>query len=376
MPIKGRRRMASVATLHGRQSLEAAAAYAKPWSEWLEIVPVPIWMINAQGMLWFGNHAWHRMTAAERFPARQSGMGWLQAVHKDDQKETLTAFRSAAAERRRLDVELRMRGKGDWRSWSFQGAPYCDTTGEVLVFVGAAHDTSVALEADARLRDLSAKLVATQEAERTRIARELHDDLAQRVALLAAKLGIAGGRRPFAAKTVRQDIAAAREILRELAVGIHVLSHELHPAKLTILGLSPTIRSLCQEVSDVCRTPIHVTADDDAIHVADETALAVYRVTQEALQNAAKHSGASRIDVVLVAEPSQLTLRVADDGCGFDPAASEGTGIGLLTMRERVELVRGHLRIVSERGSGTLVEAVVPNSSSTPGIAANTQTRN
>jgi len=353
-----------------RSSGGASPAYALPGRDVFDVVPVPIWMIGVQGTLWYGNRAWHRLTAAERFSERQTGVGWLEAVHQDDRHKTLAALRAAAAKRRRwIEIELRVGSTDTWRSWSLTGAPYSGLSHEGLMFVGTAHETTAAREADVRLRDLGARLVTAQEAERTRIARELHDDLAQRVALLAAKLGLAGDRRPFTAKHVREDLAAASKILRELSVSIHTLSHELHPSKLRLLGLSPTLRSLCQEISGGCEMPIHFAADDDPVDVADEIALCVYRVTQEALQNAVKHSGAGRVDVALVATPSQLTLRIADNGCGFDPAACGDAGIGLLTMRERVELVGGHLHIASERGGGTLLEAILPYVPRTPDLA-------
>ena len=364
MSLNRRLRTANSSALSG----DAAAADAVPGRDVFDIVPVPIWMIGVQGRLWYGNRAWHRLTAAERFSDRQFGVGWLDAVHEDDRHKTLAALR-AAARRRWLEVELRVGSTDTWRSWSLTGAPYSGTSGEGLMFVGTAHETTAAREADVRLRDLGARLVTAQEAERTRIARELHDDLAQRVALMAAKLGLAVQRNPFTAKLVRQDLAAARKILGELSTSIHTLSHELHPSKLRLLGLSPTLRSLCHEVSGGCGTPIRFTADGDPIDVADETALCVYRVTQEALQNAVKHSGAGRIDVTLSATPSQITLQIEDNGCGFDPTALDDAGIGLLTMRERVELARGHLHIVSARGGGTLVEAVLPYVPRTPGLA-------
>jgi signal transduction histidine kinase len=352
-----------------RASGDAPAASVLQWSDVFDFVPVPLWMMGVGGALCYGNRAWHAVTAAERLPSRRQGMGWLQAVHENDRDTILTALRAAAAEGRRVDVELRMGSTDGWRPWSLTGAPYAVLPGEVLMVVGAAHETTAAREADARLRDLSGRLVAAQEAERTRIARELHDDLAQRVALLATKLGAAGQRRPFTATLVRQDLAAARQMLHELSSSIHTLSHQLHPPNLRLLGLWPTLRALCREVSDGCGTPVDFTADDDRDGVADDTALCVFRVAQEALQNAIKHSGAGRIDVRLGATPSLLTLRVADDGCGFDPAASGHTGIGLLTMRERVELLRGSLRIVSKPGGGTLVEAVLPHVPAPPRFA-------
>ena len=232
------------------------------------------------------------------------------------------------------------------------------------MFVGAAHDVTEAKATQQRLRDLGARLVAAQESERARIARELHDDVAQRVALLTTKLGSAGCARPFSASLVRRTLEEAREMLHEITSGIHLLSSELHPPKLTLLGLGPTLKGLCDEVAGGSGIPVHFTEEGLPISVAADLALCFFRVMQEALQNAVKHSGGQRIEVRVRFDTAQITLWIADDGAGFEPASARDAGLGLTTMRERVELIGGRFRIISEPGCGTLVEVVAPVPSS------------
>ena len=234
------------------------------------------------------------------------------------------------------------------------------------MFVGASHDTTSADHARRRSRELGARLVAAQESERARIARDLHDDVAQRIALLMAKLGSATNARPFSTTLARKALTEADDMLRELMSAIHLLSCELHPPKLTLLGLGATLKALCDEVAASSGIAVEFTEGADPIRVAEDTAMCVFRVMQEALQNAVKHSGGRRVDVRLRLDGLQLTLWIADDGSGFDPSSARCMGLGLMTMRERVELVGGRLRIISEPASGTVVEAILPVPPSPP----------
>ena len=201
---------------------------------------------------------------------------------------------------------------------------------------------------------MTSRLITAQENERIRIGRELHDDLGQQAALLAVKLDELSGNARISAARLRAGVADAERLLHELAISIHELSHQLHPAKLKLLGLVATLEGVCRD-SGASFTAAGVPAD-----VPEQTALCVYRVTQEALQNAAKHSGAKQIRVRLDGAGTHLALRVSDNGCGFDPASSDRAGIGLVTMHERVELSGGRLRIHTALGSGTIIEATVP----------------
>ena len=336
------------------------ATDALPWLDLLEVLPVPLWIIGPQADLWFGNRAWHAVMSGISDRVSPSSIDWLQVLHEDDRHRAVTAFHSAAAFRRGVDVNLRLRANDGFRSWSFVGQPYCSQTGDVEMFVGAANDTTAADDAHRRLRELGMRLVAAQESERARIARDLHDDIAQRIALLTVKLGSATRTRPFSATLARRTLTEACDMLHDLTNGIHLLSCELHPPKLTPRALTPTLKALCDEMAASSGIAVQFTDDAQPVEISEDTALCMFRVMQEALQNAVKHSGGRKIEVRLRLDASAVTLWVADDGTGFDPASARSMGLGLMTMRERVELSGGRLRIISEPACGTVVEAIVP----------------
>lgn len=359
--MPARTRLISSASQNGRTApSDGLDVRSLPWTELLDLVPAPVWIIGPQANLWFGNTAWQAITSGGEEPFTRSGTEWLLAVHEDDRREAVTAFRTAAESRQWIGVVVRLRSEVGYRQWSLIGSPYCTPAGDVEMFVGAAHDITDAQETQQRLRDLGGRLVAAQESERARIARELHDDLAQRVALLTTTLGSAVRTRPFSTSQARRTLMAACETLHEITSGIHLLSTELHPPKLTLLGLGTTLKGLCDEVAAASGIPVQFREDGEPVAIPGDTALCCFRVMQEALQNAVKHSGGRRIEVRLRFEGIQLTLWIADDGVGFEQASVTDGGLGLMTMRERVELIGGRFRIISEPGCGTLVEAVAP----------------
>jgi len=241
------------------------------------------------------------------------------------------------------------------------GRPRLDDDGELLGYVGGCIDMTERFEAQARLRELSGRLIRAHEEERRRVARELHDDLQQRLALLAIELeGLALGR------PLGGDAGWAAEARRlwtrtnEIASEVHRISHRLLPLKLETLGLLSTVESYCRELGQqgvrVVFSPENVPAD-----VPDEVALCAFRVLQESLRNVVKHSGSPEAHVSLRARDGALVLAVSDFGSGFDvrSAASRG-GLGLLSMRERLRLVGGEIDVQSTAGSGTRVEMRVP----------------
>ena len=208
--------------------------------------------------------------------------------------------------------------------------------------------------AEGRLRHLSARLITAQEQERSRIARELHDDASQRLALLAIELD-------------QLQALSLADSARALSADLHRMAHELHPAILDQLGLLPAARRFAAELAARHGMTIEVSSDGWPESLPRDAALVLYRVMQEALQNAVKHSGAASVEVAFRARGPELTLRVADQGRGFAPEQIEGAyGIGLAGMRERLRLVGGGLRIESAPHGGTIAEAWLP----APGAAA------
>ena len=208
---------------------------------------------------------------------------------------------------------------------------------------------------------LVGRLIEAQEAERRRIARELHDDLNQGLALLAVELD-ALAHRPLgpAAETANrlQELSAR---VKELSSAVHALSHQLHPSKLEHLGLVGAIRSLCLEVGRHHRLEVNFTYSGVPAVIDPTITLCLFRVAQEAVRNVARHSGAVRADVKLTGTSADLRLAVNDNGVGFDlTAALNGGGLGLVGMRERLCLAGGELTIDSRPAGGTRIDARVP----------------
>jgi signal transduction histidine kinase len=212
----------------------------------------------------------------------------------------------------------------------------------------------------ADVRDLAGRLISAQESERRRIARDLHDDLSQKLALLGIEIGRLAVRPPASLA----DVAAlARELAERtgtIAGDVHRLSHHLHPSRLEIIGLVPALDGLCREVARQCnlRVEFRHRVMDQAIPSA--LALCLFRIAQEALHNVVKHSGSASATVRLIPTRSGVRLRVADRGNGFDPAARDAEGLGLLSMRERVHFAGGRIALRSAAGRGTRLVVNLP----------------
>jgi signal transduction histidine kinase len=205
-------------------------------------------------------------------------------------------------------------------------------------------------------RRLAGRLIAAQEVERARIARELHDDLSQKVALLAMDIDqIALSESPG----MRSKANTMAERVAEIGTDLHNLSHELHPAKLQILGLVQATQFLCRDLAGRHRLDIDFVHDRMPPNVPPDPALCLFRIAQEALQNVVKHSGARNAAVRLTGSADSLHLEIFDSGAGFD-TSKLGEGMGLLSMRERVNFLDGHMTIRSRPGTGTRITVRVP----------------
>lgn|ERR1035438_5032224 len=216
-------------------------------------------------------------------------------------------------------------------------------------------------ESEASARALSGRLINAQEEERRRIARELHDDLNQRLALIAIELEIFGQTPPAQPEAITRRMQGFSEEVKSMASELHRLAHQLHPAKLEQLGLAATIRGFCRELATAHEIAIEFVPRDVPPSLPDNVALCLYRIAQETLQNVIKHSGATGAKVELVASGQELLLVVTDDGCGFDPQATVASpSLGIVGMRERVRMVNGKVSVESCPGEGTRIEVRVP----------------
>lgn len=212
----------------------------------------------------------------------------------------------------------------------------------------------------AELRILAGRLIRAQEDERKRVARELHDDLSQR--LSALQLGSAGlAKLAPAGAPARAGFEAHQEHLGEIVEEVRRLAYDLHPAILTHLGLRAALQSFCVEFSGREGIDVKFSAQKEPPSLQEEVALCLYRVTQESLRNVARHSGAKSVGVNLKTAGGILHLSIHDRGKGFDARPSRtGEGLGLLSMNERVRLVHGTFQVKSRAGHGTQIDVRVP----------------
>ncbi|MCL2791177.1 MAG: ATP-binding protein [Desulfobulbus sp.] len=216
-------------------------------------------------------------------------------------------------------------------------------------------------ESQSQLQTLAGRLISSQEEELSRLSREFHDDYAQRLAAMAIEAGTLELQTARTEAPFQGQIGHLKEQLIHLSDDIHALSRELHPAILKDLGLVQSVRSLCLRFSD--REGISVNCHlaplpDD---IPPDTALCIYRVVQEGLRNIAKHAHAHHVDVFLKATADHLLATIEDNGTGFEPECARRTpGIGLASMRERVQYVQGKFTIQSAPGQGTVINLSVP----------------
>jgi two-component system sensor histidine kinase UhpB len=209
------------------------------------------------------------------------------------------------------------------------------------------------------LESLAARLIGAQEDERSRIARELHDDFTQRLAAVAIELGRI--ERAAANQPVAEQAKKLRETMARISSDVHRLSRSLHPSMLKELGLRTALSQEMRAFFDRGGPPVELHMDGDWDDIPETVQLALYRLVQEALQNAIRHADAEEVTVSLNRRANQVVLRVEDDGRGFDrDAPGWQPGLGLASMRERVHLLGGDFEILSALGQGTVITAKLP----------------
>ena len=216
-------------------------------------------------------------------------------------------------------------------------------------------------QAEEELRNIGGRLINAQEEERTRLARELHDDLSQRLALLSLEIEQMRPHIPAGQLSLNNSVDRLSKKTQELGSDIHRLSYQLHPFKLDHLGLSAAIESLCGELSAHRDLEISFRKQGLPAMLPDDVTLCAFRIAQESLHNVVKHSGASEAQVVVAKTGSTLRLRISDNGVGFDVELVKGEKrLGLISMKERLRLVSGKISISSQPNKGTQIDVSIP----------------
>ena len=322
--------------------------------------PVMIWMAGTDRLCTYVNQPWLEFTG--RPLEAELGNGWVEAVHSEDLKRCLETYSQAFDQHRSFEMEYRIRRHdGEYRWILDAGAPRFNLDGTFAGYIGSCLDITDRKLAEEALATVGRRLIEAHEEERTWIARELHDDIGQRIALLAVELERCDRQGPGSAVDMHQQFQLACRRVSDLGKDVQALSHRLHSSKLEYLGLVTAARSFCHELSEQRKVRIEFKQSDVPTTIPKEISLCLFRVLQEALQNAVKHSADQNFTVELHGTKEGISLTVRDSGIGFDwRDAINRRGLGLISMRERLRLVNGELSIQSEHGRGTTVLACVP----------------
>jgi signal transduction histidine kinase len=284
----------------------------------------------------------------------------LQAVHVDDRDLIRRAIQCAFRGDGDYRVEFRVPLPDSTIRWiAARGRVEFDGKGHPIRMRGVSIDITERRRAEEEARDLSGRLISAQEDEHARLARALHDDITQRLALLA----INAGRKEsgLTDATAQQAMRSMRRDLTQISEDVHALCYALHPAILEHLGLFDALKAECDRFSAAEAMPLRFRAEDNLDEPTRQVGLCLYRIAQEALRNIARHASATAVDVGLRFVDNGLQLSVHDNGIGFDPARKQARpSLGHASMRQRLSLVGGELRLVSAPDHGTTVQAWAP----------------
>jgi PAS domain S-box-containing protein len=343
-----------------------------------DAAPTLIWMSDKDGKYTYLNEKWREFTGRE--PSTGLGDGYKAYVQPEDLDRVVKAVSSGPCNGK-FTHEYRLKAyNGDYLWLLDIAVPRIFADGSFAGFIGAATDITEQKLAHEALAKVSGQLIEVQEKERTRIARELHDDICQRLTLLSIQLDRSSTpaepkpaqpeRRSSELKRLGQLREAARSC-SEIAYSVQALSHELHSSNLDYLGLAPAVTGFCREFSEQHRVVVNFTTAGLPNSLPGDVSLCIFRVLQEALRNALKHSGASCFEVSLRGATDAVDLEISDRGVGFDVGSVQAKGgLGLVSMRERVQLVKGIISIKSQPNCGTKIALRIPVAMDVPAKTA------
>jgi PAS domain S-box-containing protein len=322
--------------------------------------PVLIWMSGTDKLCTYFNQGWLDFTG--RSLEAELGNGWAEGVHAADLQKCMDTYAEAFEHRRRFAMEYRLRRYDGVDRWMLDiGVPRFNIDGSFAGYIGSVIDVTRHKEAEQALAGVSGRLIQAQEEERHRIARELHDDFSQRLALLSVELqGLANIRR-ISSVELRTRTEQLLKRTSAIASDIHALSHRLHSSKLDYMGAVAAMTGFCNEITAQTGLEIDFEHTDVPGALPPDISLCLFRILQEGVRNAVKYSGAQHLKVSLRGVPGAILLKIHDSGSGFDPeSAMKNGGLGLISMRERVSLVKGTISIASKPMAGTDITVEVP----------------
>lgn len=315
------------------------------------------WDLRGKRDFWFGDL--HSMFGVRSGTFAGHITDFRRYVHPDDRERLSRGIADAIQTHSPFEGEFRVvLPDGIIRDAAAVGKCHYGPHGHPERMLGITMDITERKQAERELRELSGHLIAAQEEERARIARELHDDLSQRLALLAVEMQTLNSFATEVAAAESLDALVRR--IKEISEDVHSLSHRLHPALLDRVGLVPALRKLCKELQAQSGIRLTLTCSDVPDSLSEQVSVSLFRVAQEALANVVKHSGAAAASIELTTGRRHIRLRVVDYGLGFEQGSNQRHGLGLLSMRERIRLIGGELTVRSQPAKGTVVQAEIP----------------
>jgi PAS domain S-box-containing protein len=309
---------------------------------------------------WFGNLETVFGIQSDNYFAR--GDEFRSRVHPEDRDAVMQAIDNAKRNRQPYAAEFRVpRENGHVRWVIARGRFYYASNGDPERMLGLAIDITERRLAEEALSSVSRRLIQAQERERVRIARELHDDINQRLAMLQVDVNQLRAHPSDSRSELQEWLEGISLRLSNTSIDVQAISHRLHSSKLEYLGVVAASKGFCREIAERQKMSIEFKADGVPPAVPQDVSLTLFRILQESLQNAVKHSSAQHVQVQLLGTSREVQLIVRDDGTGFNvDAAMNSHGLGLISMRERVNLVNGKIFIASKPMGGTEITVHVP----------------
>jgi PAS domain S-box-containing protein len=325
-----------------------------------DTAPVMVWRSGTDMLYDFFNKPWLEFTG--RSTEQEVKNGWSEGIHPEDVKYSLDTYVSSFKTRKSFTIEYRLRRvDGEYRWVLHKGIPRYSPKGEFAGYIGSCIDITERKLVEQEREELAGRLIDAQEQERSRLARELHDDFNQRLAVLAIDL-------ERCAEIMSHSPAKASERMLELwnraseiGADLHTLSHQLHSSTLQSLGLILGVEAFCDEFSQQQGIQVDLAHENIPRSVPPDVALCLFRVVQEGLRNVKKHSGSSRAEVRLEGSDDAIHLSLFDRGAGFDRRdPSTHAGLGMRSMEERLRLMGGRFEVQSSPMKGTRIDVWVP----------------
>ena len=335
-----------------------------------DTAPVLIWLAGPDKGCAFVNRPWLEFTG--RTLQQEIGNGWAEGAHPGDVTRCMALYHAAFDAREPFRMEYRhRRADGQYRTLLSSGVPRYHADGRFAGYVGSVlditdrrHAEDAVIESEAQLRQLAGRLIAAQEDDRARLARDLHDDISQQLAAMA--LAVAAARRYVKAADgqtkVLDTLSSVQDRTTALAAEVRQLSHTLHPSSLEHSGLVAALSTHCQQVDDPGELTVRFSAAGEFDDLDVAVQLCFFRIAQEALRNVVAHAEAATATVELRRENRHAELSIVDDGRGFDAAEVRVRveGLGLVSIFERARLAGGEVDLVTAAGKGTAIRVRIP----------------